>query len=248
MTTLLPHPGHLLARDLQAREAVVVTDAELAETERAHELFGGVHLAQLLGRDPVAVLKAGGETRKRGFVPRRETQLAAHRADLFLPELGLDQRRADAVLLRGLHPRPVVAEVVHVGAVDERAAAFPLRDGREPGEELLLAEEAAVHRVLRVFGISELLGPHHEVAHAEEPREARRLLQLARGVRLGVRRDEQRTRAERVLRRPREQGRIHATREGDDDALHPAEELDEAPVLGPGRGGSVAHGSNLIRS
>src|SRR2546422_9600010 len=92
---LLPHPGHLLARDLQAREAVVVTDAELAKAERAHELFGGVHLAQLLGRDPVAVLKAGGETRKRGFVPRRETQLAAHRADLFLPELGLDQRRAD---------------------------------------------------------------------------------------------------------------------------------------------------------
>ena len=142
----------------------------------------------------------------------------------------------------------MVAEVVHVGAVDERAAAFPLRDGREPGEELLLAEEAAVHRVLRVLGIPELLGPHHEVAHTEEPREPRRLLQLAPGVRLGVRRDEQRARPERVLRRPREQGRIHAAREGDDDALHPAEELHEAPVLGPGRRRSAAHGSNLISS
>src|SRR2546422_5341813 len=71
-----------------------------------------------------------------------------------------------------------------------------------------------------------------------------RLLQLARRVRLGVRRDEQRARAERVLRRPREEGRIHAPGKGDDDALHPAEELDQPPVLGPG----VAHCSNLIRS
>src|SRR2546429_4021005 len=46
-------------------------------------------------------------------------------------------RRADAVRLGGLHPRPVVPEVVHVGAVDERAAAFPRRDGRELEEELL---------------------------------------------------------------------------------------------------------------
>src|SRR5206468_477602 len=39
-------------------------------------------------------------------------------------------------------------------------------------------------------------------------------------------------------------GRIHAPRKGDDDALHPAQELDQPPVLGPG----VAHCSNLIRS
>src|SRR5207244_13640638 len=145
-------------------------------------------LAKPLGLDPVSVWKAGGDTRKLGFVPRLETQLAAHRADLFLPELGLDQRRADAVLLRRLHPRPVVAEVVHVGAVDERAAAFPLRDGREPGEELLLAEEAAVHLVLRVLGIPELLGPPHEVAHTEEPRQPRRLPQAPPGALTGVRR------------------------------------------------------------
>src|SRR6185436_4107211 len=55
---LLPETRHVLERDLQARQPVVVAHAELAEAERADEGLGLVHLAELLGGDLVAVLKA----------------------------------------------------------------------------------------------------------------------------------------------------------------------------------------------
>jgi hypothetical protein len=145
----------------------VVADPELAEAERADERLGGVDLTELFRRDPIAVLKPRGQARERGLVPRGQAELARERPDLFLPQLGLDQRRAHAALLRRFHARAMVAAVVHVGAVDEGAAPFPLGDRRELDEELFLAEEAAVRRVPGVVGILELLRSHDQMAHSQ---------------------------------------------------------------------------------
>jgi hypothetical protein len=87
----------------------------------------------------------------------------------------------------------MVAQIVHVRAVDERPTPLALGDRRQPGEELLLAEEAAVDRVLRVVRILQLLGAHDHVPHAEERAQPPGLLELARGIGLGVGRDQHRS-------------------------------------------------------
>src|SRR5207237_602264 len=82
-------------------------------------------------------------------------ELAQENPDLVLPQLGFDQGRAHAPVLRGLHARAVVAAVVHVGAVHEGATSFTLGDRRQLEEELFLAEEAPVRRIARVVRILE---------------------------------------------------------------------------------------------
>ena len=54
----LPHPRHLIMGQLDPGQALVVADAELAEPLLAEKRLGGVHLAELLGRDAIAVLEA----------------------------------------------------------------------------------------------------------------------------------------------------------------------------------------------
>src|SRR5947208_1782245 len=113
----LPEPRHLGLVDLEPGQAIVVTYPELAKAERANERLRGVHLAQFLRRDAVAVLEPGRQAGERGLVPRGQAELARESPDLVLPQLGFDQGRAHAPVLRGLHARAVVAAVVHVGAV-----------------------------------------------------------------------------------------------------------------------------------
>src|SRR5262245_10700663 len=228
----LPEPRHLGLVDLEPGQPIVVAHAELAEAERAHERLGGVHLTQLLGRDPIAVLEARGQARERGLVPRGQAELVRERADLVLPQLGLDQGCTDAPLARGLHARAMIAAVVHVGAIDERPAALARRDRLELEEQLLLAEEAAVGRVARVVRVLELLGAHDQVAHAQELAEPAGLVELASWIGLRVGRDEQSPLAQRVLRGAREQGGIDAARERDDDAVQRAQDVHQTVVLG----------------
>ena len=175
MAPILPEPRHLVVRDLQPREPLVVTHAELPKAERAHEGLGGVDAPQLLRRDGVAVLEARGQAGERGLVPRRQSERARELADLLLGEPGVDHRRAHAALLRGLHARPVVAEIVDVRAVHQRTAAFALGDRRELSEQLLFAEEAAVGGILRVLRVGQLRGADDDVAQADQRRQPLRL-------------------------------------------------------------------------
>src|SRR5262249_61669504 len=182
-------------------------------------------------RDPVAVLEPRRQTRERGLVPRGQAELARERADLVLPQLGLDQRRAHAPPLRRLHARAVVAAVAHVGAVHERATALALGDRLGLEEELFLAEETAVGRVARVVGVLELVGAHDQVPHTQRLADPPALGQLAGRIGLGVGRDEQRALAQRVLRRAREQRRVDAARERDYDTLQASQDVDQTIVL-----------------
>jgi len=120
-------------------------------------------------------------------------------------------------------------------------AARPLLRLDEPraGQELDdLGEVGLGH----LRGARQLLRADDQMAHAEELAEPPGLRELARGIRLGVRRHQERPVAERVLRRPREERRVHAAREGDHDALQLPEQRQQPLVLG------AAHGSSRIRS
>src|SRR5438874_879475 len=175
VTPVLPEPRHVLQRDLQPRQAIVVAHAELTEAERADELLGGVDAAQLVGGDRIAVLEARRQARARGLVPGGQPQLVREIADLLLGQARLDQRGAHAALRCRLHPRPVVAEIVHVGAVGQRAQALARGDRRQPGEQLVLAEEAAIGAVARVLGVGQLLGAHDDVAEPDQRGQLARL-------------------------------------------------------------------------
>jgi hypothetical protein len=135
------------------------------------------------------------------------------------------------VLGGGLHTGPVIAEIVHGGAVDERAGAFALGDRPQPVEQFVLAEEAAVGAVACVLRVRQLLGAHDLVAQAHQSCELPRLFQLARGIGLGIRGHEHRAIAERVLGRAGQQCGIHAARERDDDAVEPAQHVNESIVF-----------------
>src|SRR5438552_18625455 len=103
---VLPEPRQILERDLEPGQPVVMAHPELAKAQRADEFLGPVHLAELLGGDPVAVLKARGETRERRLVPRGQTERLGQLADLGLAEPGVDERGPHVALPRRLHPRP----------------------------------------------------------------------------------------------------------------------------------------------
>src|SRR2546422_9818662 len=72
---VLPQPRHLIAADLQSRQPVVVTHAELAEAEGPHEGLGGVDLAQLLRGDAIAVLESRGQARSEEHTSELQSRL-----------------------------------------------------------------------------------------------------------------------------------------------------------------------------
>src|SRR5205814_4251490 len=69
---LLPQAPHLVERDLQTGQTIVVAHAELPEAERPHVLLGGIDPAQVLGGDPIAVLEPRRQTGERRLVPGRQ--------------------------------------------------------------------------------------------------------------------------------------------------------------------------------
>src|SRR5712692_4501825 len=168
VAAVLPQARDLLDGDLEPRQPLVVTHAELAEAERADELLGRVDLAQLVRRDPIAVLEARREAGERGLVPRRQPELAGEVTDLALREPGVDQRRPHTVLDGRFHAGAMIAEVVDVGAVDQRADPLVLGDRPELVEQLVLAEEAPVGAVACIIGIGQLLRAHHDVAQSDQ--------------------------------------------------------------------------------
>ena len=79
-------------------------------------------------------------------------------ANLGLGETGVGERRGDLVPFGGALAGTVVAQVVHVHAVNDVAVAALAADFVEAREELVLAVEAAVGRVAEVVGVVEFVG------------------------------------------------------------------------------------------
>ena len=203
----------------------MVAHAELAEAERAHDLLRRVDLAQLLGGDRVAVLEARRQARERRLVPRRQLEARAtargSRPSTARPRSAARARRAPsppACRAGDRRGRPSWRRT--------RARPRPSRAAmrRQPREQLLLAEEAAVGGLLRVVGIVELARLHDLVAHAEQRRRGASPPRARAPGTSRSRRSRAARVAERVARRAREQRRVDAAGERHDDALHVAQQ------------------------
>ena len=135
----------------------------------------------------------------------------------------------------------MIAQIVHVRAVDHVRLALLSRERAQPREQLFLAEVAAVGRVEGVLRIVQLTGLDDPVGKPEERGEPARLLELGRRIRLGVRGHQHGVVTHRVLGRAGEKRRVDATGERDEDAPHFAEDAHQPFVLGFER--RVRHGA-----
>src|SRR5690348_6740235 len=153
--------------DLDARDAVVKSDAQLTEPELAEKALRRRDAREPLVRDRGPVREAGRKAGTRRPVPRREPERAARCAHVLLREARLDQRVADAAVGRGLEAGPMVAQVVDVRAVDDDGDAAPLRLRGADREEIVLAEPAPVRRVRGVAGNLQLVRVDDDVLDAE---------------------------------------------------------------------------------
>ena len=112
-------PLDALGRQLDAGDVAMVADAQLgAQFQVAQHVFGGRHLAQLVGGHRLVVGDARGQTGLGRLAPDRQVEGPRKGAHGGLAEPGLDQRVAHAVLGAGPQAGPLVAQVVAVGAVD----------------------------------------------------------------------------------------------------------------------------------
>ena len=126
--------------------------------------------AQQAGGDGGAGVEAAGEAGCRRQVVPVAAPRCSQGADAGLADAGLDEGMAHVVLGGGEQARPVLTEVVHVGAAHQR----PARVGRELADdpvelvvEVGLAEEAAVDGVGEVAVITELGRLHQAQLPAE---------------------------------------------------------------------------------
>ena len=112
------------------------------------------------------------------------------RADVGLGQAGLLEGRAHLELGRGLGAGPVIANVAGVLAVSDDGKALGLGQRGQLGEELVLAEIAAVVRVGQVAGILEFAGADDAHREPELPAQRQGLLKFAAGQagRIGNRR------------------------------------------------------------
>jgi len=145
--------GKLLARNLDPRQLAVMANADLRETECMHCIFGALHLAQLLSRDPASVFDARGEACASGLVGQREPSLARQRANLLLAQLRLGQRRPGPMHRCGSLPGPQITVVVHVLPVSDVRESELLPRRFHLGEQLVLAIKAAIAIVARVLRV-----------------------------------------------------------------------------------------------
>ena len=167
-TVGLGGPLHGVGRQLDARDGAVMAHAQLGtQAELAQHVFGGGHLAQLVGGDRLVVGDTRGQAGFGGLAPGGQIEGPGEGAHGRLSQSGLDQRVAHAVLGRGAQAGPFVAQIVAVGAVDQSLdAGFgggPLH-GLQQGR---LAVVATIARVGHEALVVELAGLPGEVADAE---------------------------------------------------------------------------------
>ena len=106
-----------------------------------------------------------GYSRAKAWLGRRvcrgESELAREIADFSFREAGVAQRSDDGKLRRGLPARADLLHVIGIFAVGDRAKAALPGQSVQLGEELGLAEVAAIRRIRGVLRVFELLRLNH---------------------------------------------------------------------------------------
>jgi hypothetical protein len=107
------HGSLALARDF------VPADAYLLESEGAEVRLERGDLREARARDARTIGKPARETSRSGLVPHAEPKQGGHPPDVVFSKLRLDERTAHTGALGRFDARAVVAEVVHIRAVDD---------------------------------------------------------------------------------------------------------------------------------
>src|SRR5688572_13419853 len=97
----VPRPRHLGGRELDACAIIVVSHAQLEETESPQRSFATLDGPEAVRCDGDTVRQPARQTRRRRLIPRRQLQLPRQLAYLRLRQPCLEQRGADAVLATG---------------------------------------------------------------------------------------------------------------------------------------------------
>ncbi len=205
------------------------------DTQRAEECLALLHLAQPFGIDLQAVAHSARQTRRGRRIPGGQAQLPGGRSHRVLGPPQLRQGRADARFLTCSKPRPVLAEVVDVGAVDDGVEASPAGDCCQAAPQLGLAEVAPVGAVPEIARIFQLAGVQLEQRHVEP----RGQVDGGAPLDLGIRR----TPSDRRQEPPGSERlvRYHGEQRGIDPAGIPEEHLAE-PGQVPSQDIEVCHG------
>jgi hypothetical protein len=113
--------------DASAPELAVVPDAQHAEAERLHRLFGAVDLRQRRPGHLGPVREARRQARGRRLLRARDGELAGEHPHLVLADAGLEQRVTDAMLGCRAQSRTPVTDVVGVCPRQHRRVAIAPR-------------------------------------------------------------------------------------------------------------------------
>src|SRR4051794_25026185 len=145
----------VLHGDLHPGDLAVVAHPQVGQPQPAQRRFGGVHLRELVWGDLLQVRDPRRQARCGRLVRGRQLEGAGDPPDGGLVEAGVRERGEHAVLAGGPRAGPVgAAGVVGVLAVGDRGEAVRGDDvRRDAGEQLVLAEVAAVRAVGPVGGV-----------------------------------------------------------------------------------------------
>lgn len=158
--------------------------------------------------------------------------MARELADLGFGQAGLQQRAAHVPFARGLVTGPVIAQIIGHSAVGYRGQAQLLGQWKELAKQRLLAMVAAIRPVGGIALVGQLVGLHHDVAHADLARQPPGLFQLLVrvGLRIGGRGDA--ALAQHVGGDFEQQRAVHTARKSDQHRAQLAQQLLQAPVFG----------------
>lgn len=192
------------------------TNAKLAEAEIAEGRFAAFDEREAIWGDFRAVRKARREASGGGTVPSGEASALGEEANFCFMQSGIEKRSEDAVFRCSAMAGAEIQGVVSVDAIRYSGEPTRLRHAIEYGEQLILAEIAAIRRVRAVAGIFHFVGCDKFMAQAEITDKIFDHGAVMRGIAWGKRRHGQRPRAQGGMRGPSEIGGIRASRKSND--------------------------------
>src|SRR5256886_3575165 len=154
----LVEPGDPARLHLNARALTVVAQAQIPRDAQLTQVrLALLHLGEPPWRDRDPVRHAAREARRRGRVPDGEPQRARSRAHVRLGKAHFGERGVDTRSYASGVPRPVLPQVVRVGAVAHDGQAPGVRLWNQPAPQFRLTEKAAVGGIGEVARVVELV-------------------------------------------------------------------------------------------
>ena len=209
----------------------MVADSELGETEFGEGVLRSLHLGEPGLGDVRAVGESARQAGRLGLLRIVEAEGVGQRTNVAFAEAGVDQGGDNSVVLGGDQPRPVIAEVVGVGAVEDAIESLPVGNLIQGFVQRCLAVEAAVDGIRAVFGFQNLVGHDDPMAHAPLLRELLGKREVAAFETFRTRRHGERVVAQRLRGDEGDERAVHPAGVGDQDAAKAADVLLQALVL-----------------